>query len=58
MNYILDKFGFEKMPWIMRVYILLFFTCVAKILAPGLTIFNFPPETLDRIVLYLSAKNP
>ncbi len=49
-NNILDQFGIGEMPWIMRVYILLFFSTLALILLPGLTIFNFSEQTINEII--------
>ncbi len=47
---ILDQFGIGEMPWIMRVYVLLFLSAIALILLPGMAIFKFPDATVLEIV--------
>ena len=47
---ILDQFVIGEMPWIIRVYLLLFLASVALMLLPGLTIFHFPEQIQTDIV--------
>ncbi len=47
---IFDQFGISEMPWIMRVYVLLYLSAICLILLPGLNIFNFQPETMSEII--------
>ena len=37
---ILDTFGVRNMPWVIRVYLLLFFAFIGMLLLPLLTIFQ------------------
>jgi len=47
---IFDNFGIGKMPWIMRVYLLLYLSAMVLILFPGLMFSSFPPEIMQEIV--------
>lgn len=50
-NSILDQFGIGKMPWIMRVYLLLFLSSIGLLIVPGLTFFKFSPEAQSKIIV-------
>jgi len=52
MNTLFEQFGISEMPWVMRVYVLLFVLCLALIFAPGLSIFNFPDGKAEEIISF------
>ena len=47
---IMESFGIGGMPWIMRVYLLLFLSTIGLLLAPGVNFLNFSADLQAEIV--------
>ena len=47
---VFDTFGVGQMPWIIRVYLLLFFATILLMLMPGFAWMNFSEESQHAIL--------